>query len=115
MQIEIKGVKPIKNSLESWASENGRFKNVEFKNEGVTEFFSQKGNRYFNFNKTAFVLPAQLVWLQQLNPGAKIVKMVEQTTGKDKKGTGLFDILEIYEDGKLRLKLDAESALSLVG
>ncbi len=116
-KIEVKGVTPAANALEAWASKHGKFKNVTFKNVKPKEWFSEKGNLFINYNDEAFMTPAQLIYLQLKHGGASIVKYVEHTTGTGnaKKGTGVYDILEVNADGKLTINLDKESTPSLVG
>ncbi len=114
MQIEIKGLTPVANNIEGWLDEHGRFRNVEFKNSDPKEWFSSKGNRFIQFGTEAFIKPESLIRLQQQVPGALICKF---TALKDKKGklTGKVDLHEIYDDGKLTIKLDKESTPSLIG
>ncbi len=114
-KIEVKGVTPAANALEAWASKHGKFKNVTFKNLKPKEWFSEKGNLFINYNDEAFMTPAQLIYLQLKHGGASIVKYVEIKDDKTKKGTGVYNILEVNDDGKLTYNLDKESTPSLVG
>lgn len=117
----FRGVQPISSTIEEWQSKHGKFKEVaKFGLKSIEEFTSQKGNKFLNCEKLAFVSLGQFARILTEMPNAKFGRyyqeeIVTKKNGKEVKTLGEW-ILEINPDpeGKWFFSLDKDGKLHLL-